>query len=105
MEHPFSFTYEHPLQVDGVTLYCDVDVIAAIGADSRQPDGWDVDALYLVTDERSTLERMTGTGPAKAETRSEIPKGTPLFAQAMAEFADKHAETVHAEWLRERRAA
>lgn len=103
MEHPFSFTYEHPLQVDGVTLYCaaDVNIIAAIGADRRQPDGWDVDALYLVTDERNTLERMTGTGSSKAETRSEIPKGTPLFAQAMAHFADKHADTVHGLWQSE----
>ena len=103
MEQPFSFTYAHPLQVDGVTIYCnaDVDIVAAIGVDRRQPDGWDVDVLYLVTDERSPVERATNTGSAKAETRSEIPKGTPLFAQAMAEFAEKHADTVHALWQRE----
>lgn len=103
MEHSFSFTYEHPLQVDGVTLPCvaDVDIVAAIGADRRQPDGWDVDALYLVTDERSFSERYCDFNAAKKATRSEIPKGTPLFAQAMAEFADKHAETVHVLWQRE----
>lgn len=111
MQHPFTFHFVQRISVDKdnkhfiEAVHDDCKIIAEIGPDNSQPDGWNCDGLKMekyIIDEDSHVSVVL-------ETRSkrilvDLHPGTPFFAQAMAHFAEHEADNVTEEWnyLRER---
>lgn len=103
MQHPFYFEYCHtvPVSADAAIEIRepDVKIIAMIGPDNSQPDGWNVDGLSLVKTTRileTPADRALGL--RYRDQLFPMQPGTPIFAQAMAHFAEHEADNVSNQW-------
>lgn len=107
MQHPFKFDFVQRIAVDRDNAHYvetelpDNDIIAEIGPDRSQPDGWNCDGLLMVKyviDEDRAVSRVLKVESKRILVR--LHPGTPFFAQAMAHFAEHEADAVTDEWNR-----